>query len=33
MRDQLGVPRFDSGEKCVYVPVADSDRLAEEVVT
>lgn len=31
MRKRLGVPRFDSDEGCVYVPVADTDRIVEGV--
>lgn len=27
MRERLGVPRFDPDEECVYVPVADTDRI------
>lgn len=31
MRSRLGVPRFDPEEECVYVPVADTDRIVEGI--
>jgi hypothetical protein len=31
MRSRLGVPRFDPDEECVYVPVADTDRIVQKM--
>ena len=31
MRERMGVPRFDQTENCVYVPIADKDRILEEM--
>lgn len=31
MRKRLGVPRFDSDEDCVYVPIADKDRILQKM--
>ena len=33
MRDQLGVPRYDPEEDCVYIPLADSDDIVEKLHT
>lgn len=33
MRERFGVPRFDPDEDCVYVPVADTDRILEKMPT
>jgi len=31
LRDRFGAPRFDPDEKCVYVPVADKDRILDQI--
>lgn len=31
LRDQFGVPRYDSKNNCVYVPIADVERIIEEM--
>lgn len=31
LRDRFGVPRYDPDEKCVYVPVADKDRILDRI--
>jgi len=31
MRERLGVPRFDSDEDCVYIPIADKDRILRQM--
>jgi hypothetical protein len=33
LRHQLGVPRYDAGEECVYVPLSDVDKITERVLT
>jgi 5-methylcytosine-specific restriction endonuclease McrA len=33
MRDRLGVPRYDPDEDCVYVPVADKERILRQLPT
>lgn len=31
MREQFGAPRYDSDEGCVYVPLADVDRVVKQM--
>lgn len=33
MRARFGAPRYDPDEQCVYVPIADADRLVERLNT
>jgi 5-methylcytosine-specific restriction endonuclease McrA len=32
LRDRLGVPRYDPGEGCVYVPLSDAEKITQQLV-
>lgn len=33
MREKLGVPRYDPDEEVVYIPLADADKIVEQMET